>query len=53
VVRFGVVIALIEIVLDGFFEVVDAVEYAAPDTLYRDVPEEPLDQVDPRGPRSA
>ncbi len=33
--------------MDRRLEVVDAMKYSAPDALYRDVPEEPLDQVDP------
>ena len=48
-VRFRVAIAVVEIVLDRFFEVVDAVENTTPDTFFGDVPEEPLDEVDPRG----
>ncbi len=40
---------MVEVLLDRRFEVVDAVERPAPDALYRDVSEESLDQVDPRG----
>jgi hypothetical protein len=48
-VRFGIVVTVVEIVLDRFFEVVYAVKNPAPNALHRDVPEETLDQVDPRG----
>lgn len=33
--------------MDRRFEVVYAMKYPAPDALYRDVPEETLDQVGP------
>ena len=36
---------MVEIVLDRFFEVVDAAENTTPDTFLGYVPEEPLDQV--------
>jgi len=49
VVSFRVAIAVVEIVLDRFFEVVDAVENTPLDTFLGYVPEEPLDHVDPRG----
>jgi hypothetical protein len=48
-VRFGVAVAVVEIVLDRRFEVVDAMKYSSPDALYRDAPEETPDEVDPRG----
>ena len=48
-VRFGVAVAVVEVLLYRCFEVVDAVENTPPDTFFGNVPEEPLDEVDPRG----
>ena len=47
-VRFGVAVAVVEVLLYRCFEVVDTVENAPPDTSFGNVPEEPLNEVDPR-----
>jgi hypothetical protein len=48
-VRVRVAIVVVEIVLDRRFEIIDTVKYAAPNTFLGNVPEETLNQVDPRG----